>query len=537
MSDLDAQPGCFAHFFSRKTRFGKLTTRTETKSTLQDKPLSEQEKVYGEADKRLSDSETLGKTDNHCYFTPNCVFSYGSEDEWWNVAEQLPSYSSISNSLAHIPGSATSVIDKTLNQKNESLRALSMKIHGHPETMFTENYAHDLLTAYMEKCGFKVTRHYLGLNTAWKAEYSQGTGGRVIGINSEMDALPGIGHACGHNLIAISGVGVAIALKAALEAQPQTSAKQSKAEEGGGGKVILLERGAYEEMDACIMCHPSTGLPHSASVGSSTAMQSIQVEYFGHAAHAGGAPWEGTNALDAAFIAYSGISMLRQQMKPDHRVHGVVEGRNWLPNVIPDYAKMRWLARAPTSDELSSFTKRVQNCLEAAALATGCRVDIKLDNAYFDLHQNPVLAQGFADIAGSQYGIVTTTKSTSASTDFGNVSYGNIKFLVIQTQKFPAYIVIYLQLSLPYTRLSVGVAISSSLPLLLVLMKHAAIPTEPNGGNHTAAFAKAAGTEAAHTATIAITKSLALTGYRVLTDTTFFNRVQASFERSKTVLA
>ncbi|KAF9525316.1 hypothetical protein CPB83DRAFT_859614 [Crepidotus variabilis] len=350
----------------------------------------------------------------------------------------------------------------------------------------------------MESQGFKVTRHYLGLETAWRAEYAQGKGGRVLGINSEMDALPGIGHGCGHNLIAIGGVGVALALKAVLQANPKIPGNiillGTPAEETGGGKVILLDRGGYNEMDACIMCHPAPGPRHSASTGSTTALQRIVVEYYGHSAHAGAAPWEGTNALDAAFLAYSSISMLRQQIKPDHRVHGVIEGKHWQANVIPDYAKMSWMARAPTYAELASFVDRLRNCLSAAALATGCKVEFAVDQPYYDLHQNPVLVQDFADIVGSRYGVVTTPDGSSASTDFGNVSYALPAF-------HPAY----------------------------------AIPTEPNGGNHTPGFARAAKTQAAHDATMTVTKALALTGYRVLTDDHFFNGVRASFDAWKSL--
>lgn len=222
-------------------------------------------------------------------------------------------------------------------------------------------------------------------------------------------------------------------------------------------------------------------------------MQQINVDYFGHSAHAGAAPWEGTNALDAAFLAYSGISALRQQIKPDHRVHGVVEGKNWQPNVIPDYAKMSWLVRAPTYVELKAFVERVKNCLSGAALATGCRIDLKVDPPYFDLHQNAVLAQNLADLVRTRYGVTVYTTSSTASTDFGNVTYA-----------------------------------------LPALHPSFAIPTELNGGNHSPGFEKAARTEAAHKATMVITRGLALLGFRILTDDVFFAQVQESFEKTKT---
>jgi len=142
----------------------------------------------------------------------------------------------------------------------------------------------------MSKHGFEVTPHYAELTTAWRAEFVHGKGGRVLGVNSEMDALPGVGHACGHNLIAAGGVGVALAVKAAME-KHNINGKiillGTPAEEGGGGKVLLIQRGAYKEMDLCVMSHPSTGPSHSTTLGSSLAMQSISVEYFGHTyAHA-----------------------------------------------------------------------------------------------------------------------------------------------------------------------------------------------------------------------------------------------------------
>lgn len=483
MTEHDIQAGCFGTLFARKTRLLTPSSSVDRQSRQVARSVDQNSNALPEKEIR--------------YFSPGCDFSYSSPNEWWTPGDDLPpSYASLQTSNNDV----SAIIECALDTSSPALRDLSLKIHGHPEIAFHERYAHNLLTNFMAAQGFRVTKHYLGLSTAWRAEYTQGRGGRVIGINSEMDALPAIGHGCGHNLIAISGVGVAIALKVALQARPHTSGKivllGTPAEEGGGGKVILLERGAYDDMDICLMCHPGAGPPHSTSIGSSNAMESIQVEYFGHAAHAGGAPWEGTNALDAAFLAYSSISMLRQQMKPDHRVHGVVQGKDWVPNIIPDYSKMHWLARAPTSAELGILVKRVQNCLEAAALATGCRIEIKQESPYFDLHQNPVLAKAFADTVGSRYGLVTLEAGTSASTDFGNVSY--------------------------------------ALPALHPAF---AIPTEPQGGNHTAAFAKAAISEAAHSATMAITKGLALTGYHVLTDSAFFNKVKASFENSKAARA
>lgn len=387
-------------------------------------------------------------------------------------------------------------IERTLDACSPALRQLSLSIHEHPELMFHENYAHDLLTSFMQSHGFRVTPHYLGLETAWRAEFQHLKGGRTIGVNAEMDALQGMGHACGHNLIAISGVGVALALKAALQTHNvpgKVVLLGTPAEEGGGGKIILLKRGGYKDMDACIMCHPAAGQLHSVSIGSATALQTIQVEYFGHSAHAGAAPWEGTNAQDAAFLAYSNVSALRQQMKPTHRVHGIIQGNdNWSPNIIPDYARMRWYVRAPTSTELLAFVERVKKCFEAAALATSCKVSLQTEPPYYDLHQNQVLAREFINIVSSRYGMSSNTDDTAASTDFGNVTYA-------LPALHPAFV----------------------------------IPTKPQGGNHTPAFAQAAARLEAHRETITVTKALALIGFKVIADKVFFDQVKADFDAWK----
>ncbi|KAF7770400.1 hypothetical protein Agabi119p4_6374 [Agaricus bisporus var. burnettii] len=421
---------------------------------------------------------------------PCCDFSFDSDQSTILSYDSPPKYSQLS-SVFSTPD-ILKTIEKTVDALSDPLRQLSLSIHAHPELGFQEKHAHDVLTAFMEKHGFRVKRHYLGLDTAWRAEFQHRSGGRTIGVNSEMDALPDMGHACGHNLVAISGVGVALAIKAALQTHNipgKVVLLGTPAEEEGGGKVILLERGAYKGFDACIMCHPAVGPPNSSSVGSTTARQEIQVEYFGHSAHAGAAPWEGTNAQDAAHIAYSSVSVLRQQMKPDHRVHGVLQGVNWVANIIPDYARMLWYVRAPTSKELLCSVEKVKNCLQAAALATSCKISLRLETPYYELHQNNVLAQEFVNVVGSQFGMATNTTSTSASTDFGNITYA-----------------------------------------LPALHPSYSIPTLPRGGNHTPAFAEAAAGERAHEATMTVIKGLAMTGFRVVADTDFFTEVKGAFD-------
>ncbi|KAF8296954.1 hypothetical protein DL93DRAFT_2091535 [Clavulina sp. PMI_390] len=342
--------------------------------------------------------------------------------------------------------------------------------------------------------GFVVTPHYAGLDTAWRATWSQGRGGRTIGFNSEMDALPGIGHACGHNLIAIGGVAAALGVKTALEKSGTAGTVillGTPAEESGSGKIHLIEQGAYKPMHACLMMHPSAGPKHSFFNGPSQAIKAFTVEYFGHTAHASAAPWEAKNALDAAVLAYSSISVLRQQIKPDHRTHGIIEGKDWAPNVIPDYARLQWLVRAPSPDQVIVLSERVINCFQAAALATGTQVKITAAKDFaFDLRQNRALAEDFTEVM-SRYGLTDlgANGGISASTDFGNVTY-----------ELPA-------LHPGYT-----------------------IPTVPNGGNHTAAFANSAREPHAHTLTLTVAKGLAISGLRIITDDEFYAKVKKAYD-------
>ncbi|KAG1802068.1 uncharacterized protein HD556DRAFT_1438107 [Suillus plorans] len=406
------------------------------------------------------------------------------------------------------------VIETSIDGLSGELRMLSLDIHGnhrasifinasyahtsskdHPELMFEEKYAHDAYTAFMEKHGFTVIKNH-HLETAWVATYTHGRGGRVLGINSEMDALPGIGHACGHNLVGISGVAVAVAAKAAMERlniDGKVVLLGTPAEEGGLGKVILYEKGAYDEMDVCLMSHPTPGPRHFISLTNCLAFSFITVKYQGHTAHAGLSPWEGTNALDAAVLAYNNVSLLRQQIKPTHRVHGIFEGNNWAPNIIPDQATMKWIVRAPTTAEMEDTGRRVTACFEAAALASGCKVQITATPTINEVTQNKALGDELADVVLKRYGAIDYEWGIkNASTDFGNISY-----------------------------------------LMPGLHPGFSIPTIPNGGNHTPGFTEAARSQVSHDACLVVSKALAAVGMRVLTDEAFFQKVKDTFEEDK----
>ncbi|KAI0286076.1 hypothetical protein BGY98DRAFT_944832 [Russula aff. rugulosa BPL654] len=402
--------GCFSGLLagSRRQR-GCQSVSMQVESA---SPLAPQESSHGKS--------LPGDFPEYVRIASSCDFgsTQGSTQREGSVP---PPYSWTTPEKDHIPD-VMCTIEDTIRGLDHELRQLSLDIHDHPELNFEERYAHDRLTEFMSSRGFTVTRQYLGLETAWRAEFRHGARGvgRIVGVNAEMDALPGIGHGCGHNLIAMAGVA-----KHDVPGTVICSALQVP-EESGAGKQILLEKGAYKDMDICIMyVSPVAGDTLEIGFVSSLALQTLTVEYFGQPAHAGYAPWEGVNALDAAFVAYAGISALRQQIRPEQRVHGVISGRDWTPNVIPDYAKMSWSVRADAWTALEPLRDRVVSCLESGASATGCRHQVKLGERYLDLHQNTVLADDLALTAQRCYGIPSywAEQAASASTDFGNVSY------------------------------------------------------------------------------------------------------------------
>ncbi|KAL3952181.1 hypothetical protein ACCO45_013898 [Purpureocillium lilacinum] len=254
------------------------------------------------------------------------------------------------------------------------------RIHSHPELAFEETHAHDTVCGMLEALGYNVTRHAHNLKTAFEVE--AGTGGGVIVYNAEYDALPGIGHACGHNLIATSSIAAFLATAEALKANSISGRVRllgTPGEEEGGGKVALLDAGAYQGVDACLMGHPG---PRLAPVDGVIhvpflAVAGVTVTFNGVNAHAGNAPWLGKNALDAAVGAYNNISMLRQQMSPEQRVHAVISHGGDRANVIPHKTEMRILVRASTNADLEATRPRIASCCEGAATATGCTVDFK----------------------------------------------------------------------------------------------------------------------------------------------------------------
>lgn len=256
--------------------------------------------------------------------------------------------------------------------EHPALITLSEKIHAHPELGWHEHQAAAWTADFLETRGFTIERHYLGFATAIRATY--GTGTRRIGLMAEYDALPGLGHACGHNIITAASLGAACALAGfADEHDLSIELYGTPAEEGGGGKIELLKKGAFAGLDLAMMVHPS---PVDSAVANPFAVAHQHVEYRGKSAHAAAYPDQGINANDAFLIAQMAIGLLRQQLPAETRVHGVQTRGGEAPNAIPETTRGRWYVRARTLAELAPLNERVNKCFEAGALATGCELEI-----------------------------------------------------------------------------------------------------------------------------------------------------------------
>ncbi|KAL1409148.1 hypothetical protein Q8F55_005977 [Vanrija albida] len=309
-----------------------------------------------------------------------------------------------------------------------ALTAVQADMHAHPEIAWQEHRAHDTTAGFMEAQGWRVTRHAYGLQTAWRAEMVVGSGeGRVVGFNSELDALPH-GHACGHNLIAIAGMAAAIGtaqVMAANGVSGRVVLLGTPAEEAYGGKDFLLQRGAYDEMDVCLMTHP--GITGNGSwLPSMCCNAAFTIEYKGASAHAGAMPSAGVNALDAAVSGYTNVALLRQQIPDTHRIYNVLKGsEGWTANIITSNAKVMCGIRAPTAREVHKMIDRALNCYKAAALATGCSYTITKDALYLDTQHSTELDAYLETVTQRWAGEGYTYRKfvTYGTTDFGNVTY------------------------------------------------------------------------------------------------------------------
>lgn len=371
----------------------------------------------------------------------------------------------------------------------EALRAeavaIALDIHAHPETGWETPRSAGVLTGFMERHGMEVERGVADLENAFRA----GIPGRAdvrpaICLLAEYDALPGLGHACGHNLIGTASATAGIALSKVLGDVPgNVIVMGTPFEEGGGGKIIMLERGVFDGCDAAMMFHPAGDVVVASRNIAATMMT---YKFYGQAAHAAAAPHLGRNAADAAMLTFTAVNALRQHVRSDARIHGIIRHGGDAGNIVPEYAEVEMMARALDQKYLNELRERVHNCARAGAMAAGVRLEIEQGMTYFE--RLPVTAMTDAVAANVRqlgYEVPDGIQQTFASADSGNVSY-----------------------KLPYAGFTLPIDTKRSQP-------------------HTPEFATAAGSQMGVDAMIAAAKVLACTAIDLLTDPALLARAQA----------
>ncbi|KAL2061118.1 hypothetical protein VTL71DRAFT_7391 [Oculimacula yallundae] len=383
-----------------------------------------------------------------------------------------------------------------IDSLSETLRPINLKIHDNPELCYEEFLAHETLTNFMKsRKGWKVTPSAYGIPTAFMAEFDGGEEGPVISFNAEYDALKGIGHSCGHNLIATCSLAGALAAGEAMNhfsIPGKIVLYGTPAEEGGGGKIKLLEAGAYSDhkVDINLISHP--GKVADCALMRTNAYVSFKVEYFGKEAHAAAAPWEGINALDALITAYNALSVLRQQTMPGDIIQGHITDGGAAPNIIHAYAAGVFITRALSKQRLEVLRKKVNKCFEAGAEATGATLKMTEIMGYDDHVPNRSLAKISKQVMNSLGSDIPSPDedilrgATHASTDQGNISYA-----------MPS--------------VSLGFKIDSV------------------EGPHNPGFATAARTRKSHLAALRAGKALAVTGLEALSDKKLLKAAKKEF--------
>ncbi len=373
--------------------------------------------------------------------------------------------------------------------RDELLR-ISHQIHAHPELAFEEHAAAELLVSALGNAGLEVEAGAYGLPTAFAAEFGS-EGAPCVALLAEYDALPGIGHACGHNLIATSGVGAGLALHALGASLPgRVRVLGTPAEEHGCGKELMARAGALDGVDAALMMHPAgVNLESMPCI----AMAELEIVYHGESAHAAAMPERGRNALDAMMLGYQAVAALRQHITRDERVHGIITDGGQAPNVVPDRTAGRFYVRSVDFEQLEPLKRRVEACFRAGAEATGCEVEVNWGTAdYRDILFNAPLADAFranAEALGREFfPWDKLPPSVQGSTDMGNVSY----------------------------------RVPSIHPMLQASPLHVTI--------HNPEFAKYAGAETGDAAALDGAKALAMTALDYFTDADLRERARAIFE-------
>jgi len=313
-------------------------------------------------------------------------------------------------------------VEDAVNRRRDDLVELSHSIHAEPELAFNEHRSCAKTQVLVAEYGFEITAAPGGLDTAFRADY--GSGPLIIGICAEYDALPGIGHACGHNIIAASAVGTALALAEVADELGLTVALLgTPAEEAGGGKVLLLNAGTFDDIAATVMLHPG---PLDIARARSLALSQVVVGYLGREAHAAVAPYLGLNAADAITVAQVAIGLLRQQLAPGQMVHGIVTNGGQATNIIPGWADMQYTMRANDAASLRELEGRIADCFLAGAVATGCDYQVEeSEPPYDELSPDKWLADTFrAEMV--RLGRNPVAQEMEAALPLGSTDMGNV---------------------------------------------------------------------------------------------------------------
>src|SRR5271166_460429 len=322
--------------------------------------------------------------------------------------------------------SALDTVEELVRRRGGDLVELSHAIHAEPELAFDEYRSCAKAQALVAERGFEITQRAAGLDTAFRADF--GSGPLVVGVCAEYDALPEIGHACGHNIIAASAVGAALALAEVADDLGLTVALLgTPAEEAGGGKALMLDAGTFDDVAVAVMVHLG---PTDIAAARSLALSEVIVDYRGKESHAAVAPFQGINAADAVTVAQVAIGVLRQQLAPGQLVHGIVTNGGQAVNVIPGHATLQYAMRAVESDSLRELEGRMFACFAAGALAAGCEYEI--DNPappYDELKPDPWLA----DICREEMrrlGREPVAREVEAGLPMGSTDMGNVTQLL-----------------------------------------------------------------------------------------------------------
>jgi amidohydrolase len=308
---------------------------------------------------------------------------------------------------------------EALDALEPEARDLALRIHATPEIGFQERRAVEWVSAALRRHGYDVEAGVADLPTAIAARARGGSPGPTVGLIAEYDALAGLGHACGHNLMAAGMMAAAAALKAVLpDLSGGVTYFGTPAEEGGGGKILMLEREAFAGLDVALQYHAADHCSYSTGC---LAVQTVEFSFTGRPAHAAAAPWRGVNALDAVILTFNGIGALRQQIHPDARIHAIVTDGGQAVNIIPERAAMALGLRSPDGRYVEELIGRVTSCARGAATATGTVLEVAYGKFHDGIKFNPALAQTVKENARA-LGFEMTARFVGASTDLGNLT-------------------------------------------------------------------------------------------------------------------